>query len=80
MIAVSAISTSGLRDGQFQNDLPEFYELKSSIENNSWHTKDATFTHVLSVLENFEDIRSKITNNNINSYLTPVFNISDELT
>ena len=70
MIAVSVISASGLRDGQFQNDLPEFYDLKSSIENNSWHTKDATFPHTLAVLESFESIRSKLTNNNINSYLS----------
>ena len=70
MIAVSAISTVGLRDGLFERDLPEFYDLKSSIENNSWHTNDATFTHTLAVLESFESIRSKLTNNNINSYLS----------
>lgn len=70
MIAVSAISTIGLRDGLFERDLPEFYDLKSSIENSSWHTYDATFTHTLAVLESFESIRSKLTNNNINSYLS----------
>lgn len=70
MIAVSAISTSGLRDGDFAEVLPEFYDLTSSIENNSWHTNDATFTHTLAVLESFEGIRSKLTNNNINSYLS----------
>ena len=69
MIALSAISTSGLRVGDFAEVLPEFYDLKSSIENNAWHNNDSTFTHTLAVLESFENIRSNLTNNNINSYL-----------
>ncbi|MDP2670177.1 MAG: HD domain-containing protein [bacterium] len=68
MIKVSAISIEKLRNGQFQNELPEFFELKSFIENNGWHNNDSVFNHTLAVLAELEKLLSDI-NDKINSYL-----------
>ncbi len=68
MIKVSAISIGKLRNGQFQNELPEFFELKNFIENNGWHNNDSVFNHTLTVLTELEKLLSDI-NDKINSYL-----------
>ncbi len=68
MIKVSDITIDKLKDGYLQNELPEFFELKDCIENNSWHNNDSVFIHTLSVLEELEKLL-KTVNNKINSYL-----------
>lgn len=68
MLKVSAINIEKLRNNQFQEELPEFFELKNFIENNSWHNNDSVFNHTLTVLEELEKLL-KSTNNKINSYL-----------
>lgn len=68
MIKVSAINIENLRNNQFQEELPEFFELKNFIENNGWHNNDSVFNHTLTVLEELEKLLKTI-NNKINSYL-----------
>lgn len=68
MIKVSAITIEKLKDNQFQDELPEFFELKNYVENNSWHNNDSVFNHTLTVLEELEKLLINI-NNKINSYL-----------
>ena len=68
MLKVSAINIEKLRNNQFQEELPEFFELKNYVENNGWHNNDSVFNHTLTVLEELEKLL-KTTNNKINSYL-----------
>ncbi|MFC1701002.1 HD domain-containing protein [Patescibacteria group bacterium] len=68
MIKVSAINIEKLRNNQFQDELPEFFELKNYVENNSWHNNDSVFNHTLTVLTELEKLLRDI-NNKINSYL-----------
>jgi len=68
MLKVSDISIEKLRDNQFQKELPEFFELKNYIENNSWHNNDSVFNHTLTVLEELEKITKNV-KNKVNSYL-----------
>jgi len=68
MIKVSAISVGKLRNKQFQNELPEFFELEKFIENNAWHNNDSVFNHTLAVLDELEKLLKNI-NNKIDSYL-----------
>lgn len=68
MIKISAINIEKLRGNQFQDELPEFYELKNYIENNDWHNNDSVFNHTLSVLKELKKLL-ETTSNKINSYL-----------
>jgi len=53
-----------IRNGEFSDLIPEFYELKDVIENNDWHNNDSVFDHTLNVLEKLEellkDVKDKI--------------------
>jgi len=68
MIKVSDINIEKLRNKQFQNELPEFFELENFIENNAWHNNDSVFNHTLAVLDELEKLLKNV-NNKINSYL-----------
>ena len=68
MIKVSALTVKKLQEGVFEDNLPEFYQLKDVIENNAWHNNDVVFTHVLKVLEKLEEILTQV-GAKINSYL-----------
>ena len=69
MIKVSAISIKKLRNREFQNELPELYELENFIENNAWHNNDSVFNHTLAVLDELEKLLKNINNKKINFYL-----------
>ncbi|MFC1609250.1 HD domain-containing protein, partial [Patescibacteria group bacterium] len=68
MIEASSINIEKLRGGQFQDELPEFFELKNCIEDDGWHNKESVFAHTMSVLEELEKLL-RIVNDKINSYL-----------
>ena len=68
MLKVSSINIKKLRNEQFQKELPEFFELKNFVENNSWHNNDSIFNHTLAVLEELEKLLKSI-NNKIKVYL-----------
>lgn len=55
MINITNISIEKIKSEEFQNELPEFYELKNIFENNPWH-HETTFEHTLLVLEEYEKI------------------------
>ena len=56
MLKISDLTVARLRNGDFEIDLPEFYELRSVIENNGWHDNDSTFNHTLTTFEQLEKI------------------------
>ena len=68
MIKISDINIKKLKNGILQDELPEFFELKNCVENNSWHNDDPVFDHTLSVLEEFEKLL-KTASDKINFYL-----------
>jgi flagellin-specific chaperone FliS len=68
MIKVSDITVEKLRNGQLQDLLPEFFELKNCIENNGWHNNDSVFDHTINVLGELKKIL-ETASNKINSYL-----------
>lgn len=71
MIKISDIKIEKLRVGCFKNELPEFFELKNCIENNSWHNNESVFDHTLSVLGEFEKL-IKIINSKVYCYLNQI--------
>ena len=77
MINIADISIDKIIGGEFQNEIPELYELKNTFENNRWH-HETTFEHTISVLSEYEKIIStnqidwldvKINNNSKKSLL-----------
>lgn len=52
------LDVQDLRSGKLAELLPEFYELKNSVENSKdgWHQQEPVFDHTLSVLEALEKI------------------------
>ena len=54
----SDITYENLKSGELERELPEFYELKTVIENNPWHDNESTFVHTLAVLEELQKIIS----------------------
>jgi len=52
------INLYDLKSGKLQDLLPEFYELKNSIENSAdyWHQQESVFDHTLSVMSALEKI------------------------
>lgn len=52
MIEIEKISLEKIQAGEFENELPEFYDLKNVFENNLWH-HETTFEHTLSVLSHY---------------------------
>jgi UTP:GlnB (protein PII) uridylyltransferase len=59
------LSAQDLRSGKLVESLPEFYELKDSVENSEdgWHQQEPVFDHTLSVMEALEKVF--IDNNNL---------------
>jgi UTP:GlnB (protein PII) uridylyltransferase len=53
-----ALTAQDLRSGELTKLLPEFYELKDSVENSKdgWHQQESVFDHTLSVMEAMEKI------------------------
>jgi poly(A) polymerase len=57
MISLEKITINNLIKNLLQEDLPEFYELRNTIENfTPWHTKESAFDHTLLVLEELEKL------------------------
>ncbi len=48
------ITQNNIRSGKLTALIPEFYNLKSVVENNDWHHKENVFDHTLSVLKNLD--------------------------
>ena len=57
-INITDISIESIKNGKFQNELSEFYELQKNFENNAWH-HETTFEHVLLVLDEYEKLLKK---------------------
>lgn len=52
------LNAQDLKSGKLAEQLPEFYELKNSVENSKdgWHQQESVFDHTLSVMEAMEKI------------------------
>lgn len=53
---ILSITSVDLKNGKFKQILPEFYDLKSIIENNRWHLHQSVFDHVIKVVQGLEQI------------------------
>jgi UTP:GlnB (protein PII) uridylyltransferase len=66
---IENITYDNLKSGELEKDLPEFYELRTVIENNSWHDHETTFNHTLAVLDELNKIISDNLNQKLIDYL-----------
>ena len=69
IIKIEDITISKLKQGKLKKELPEFYELKKVIENNSWHNNESTFTHTLAVLTELKKFFRNNKNTKVKNYL-----------
>jgi len=58
-INVDEISLIGLRNENYAELLPEFYQLKKVVENSPWHVHQTVFDHVVKVYEEMEKLLKK---------------------
>jgi UTP:GlnB (protein PII) uridylyltransferase len=52
------VTAQSLQAGQWQELLPEFYQLKTVEENSSWHDHQNVFDHVVKVVKSLESVLS----------------------
>jgi len=70
MLKINDITIKRLKSGDLKLDLPEFYELNNTIENNPpWHAHENVFDHTLSVLMQLEN-QLKRKDNRLQEYLS----------
>ncbi len=60
MIKASSLTINNIKNNKFIQALPELYQLKLTVENNSWHNNDAVFDHTIRVMENLSFLLKKI--------------------
>lgn len=57
MLKVSDITIKKLENGDFKNELPEFYKLRSIIHpQGSWHNGDSVFEHTIRILKTYQNL------------------------
>jgi putative nucleotidyltransferase with HDIG domain len=63
-IKLSEFTLEKIKNREFEQVIPELYELEEVIENNLWHNNDPVFNHVISVSTElnklFEEVNDKI--------------------
>lgn len=63
-IKLSEFTLEKIKNREFEQVIPELYELEEVIENNLWHNNDPVFNHVVSVSTElnklFEEVNDKI--------------------
>lgn len=57
-MSIKDITLNNIKNGKIKSQIPELYELKNVIENNSSHNNQAVFDHTLQVFENLKKIIS----------------------
>jgi len=72
-MTINDITIKKIKSNKLLNELPEFYELKSVIENGNWHNNESTFDHTLNVLSNYVKFLVK-SNGNVSEYLNEKIN------
>lgn len=55
-IKIESILALSPKEGSFQQELPEFYKLKTATENGSWHLEQNVFDNVVAVYEALEQL------------------------
>ena len=68
MLKISAIDIKKLKQNQFQEEIPEFFELRNFVEKNDWHNNVSVFDHTLAVLEELGKLLKRV-DNRTKSYL-----------
>jgi len=66
---IKDITIAKIRKGELKKIIPELYELKEIVENNSWHPKESVFDHTISVLNNLEKIIKKSNEKELNALI-----------
>jgi poly(A) polymerase len=79
ILQINTITPNKLRNGDFQADLPEFYELRNFTENNSSHDNQNVFDHSVLVYEKLlEYLEGKFLSKNCQSNLNLLLNVKVE--
>ena len=68
-INLSELNIEKIKKGEFEESIPELYELKEIIENNKSHINDPVFTHTISVLTELEQLLKRV-NEKVKGYLS----------
>jgi len=55
-INILSITSKKLNRGDYRTVLPEYYALKSLVENNSWHLKQNVFDHCVAAFKGLEEV------------------------
>lgn len=58
-IEINRLTAQALESGTFEQELPEFYALKTVTENGAWHINQNVFTHVIKVIRGLEHFLSE---------------------
>ncbi len=60
MLAATDIHIESILDGSLTHDFPEFYQLKTVIENNGGHASQSVFDHSIESVEALEDLVAEL--------------------
>lgn len=55
-INISSVTVDGLQKGEYKTALPEFYALRSVVENTPWHSNQNVFDHSIAVFRGLEKV------------------------
>jgi len=67
-VKLSEITIERIKNKDFKDFIPEFYELEKVIENNPWHNNDKVSNHVISVLVELKQLFERL-HNRVKTYL-----------
>jgi hypothetical protein len=67
-IKLYTFTINKIKNNEFENSIPEFYELRNIVENNDWHDNDPVFNHVLFVSEKLGEVLENV-KDEISTYL-----------
>ena len=65
-INISTITSKSLREREYINVFPEYYNLEKTIENNLWHNNQNVLDHVIGVYSGLENVLKNLVNLNLN--------------
>jgi hypothetical protein len=60
LIKIEEVTGAELTAGEYLDILPEFYQLKTVVENNPWHDHQTVFDHVIKVYMELEKLLVKV--------------------
>jgi len=72
-IKISELTIERIKNREFKEIIPDFYELEKIVENNPWHNNDNVLNHTISLLKELEELIKRL-NYKIKVYLDKKIN------